>query len=270
VEGQPVGSERQAVAADRPPADATSAVDPAGPAAPAAAKGKAIGRRVVLGMMGTGVAGILFGSKAADLLERVVAPLASRDGTGFLSLFPVGRFRIYTVTGRLHSRSDADYRLNLGGAVDAPATLTLDDLKAMPATRFTKDFQCVTGWRVHDVKWAGVRLSDLLDHVGAHDGARGVRFTSFDGTYTESLTMDQARRADVIVAYEMEGKPVTSAHGGPVRLYVAPMYGYKSIKWLDTIEVTDPPAREGYWEVRGYDTDGWIGKSNGRDDRPVV
>jgi DMSO/TMAO reductase YedYZ molybdopterin-dependent catalytic subunit len=82
--------------------------------------------------------------------------------------------------------------------------------------------------------------------------------------------MDQARRADVIVAYEMEGMPVTSAHGGPVRLYVAPMYGYKSIKWLDTIEVTDPPAREGYWEVRGYDTDGWIGKSNGRDDRPVV
>jgi DMSO/TMAO reductase YedYZ molybdopterin-dependent catalytic subunit len=47
------------------------------------------------------------------------------------------------------------------------------------------------------------------------------------------------------------------------------MYGYKSIKWLDTIEVTEPPPRIGYWEVRGYDTDGWIGKSNGRDDRPV-
>jgi DMSO/TMAO reductase YedYZ molybdopterin-dependent catalytic subunit len=231
--------------------------------------GKPIGRRLVLGMMGTGVAGVLFGSKAADLLERLVAPIASRDGTGFLSLFPVGRFRIYTVTGRLHSRSDADYRLNVGGAVDTPFTLTVDDLRAMPATRFTKDFQCVTGWRVHDVKWAGVRLSDLLDKAGVREGAQGVRFTSFDGAYTESLTVDQARRADVIVAYEMEGKPVTSEHGGPVRLYVAPMYGYKSIKWLDTIEVTQPLAREGYWELRGYDTDGWIGKSNGRDDRPV-
>jgi DMSO/TMAO reductase YedYZ molybdopterin-dependent catalytic subunit len=232
-------------------------------------EGKPIGRRVVLGMMGTGVAGILFGSKAADLLERVVAPLASRDGTGFLSLFPVGRFRIYTVTGRLHSRSDAEYRLMVNGAVDTPVTFTLDDLKAMPATRMTKDFQCVTGWRVHDVKWTGVRLAHILDQAGVKDGAWGLRLFSFDGSYTETLTLDQARREDVIVAYEMEGKPVSSAHGGPVRLYVAPMYGYKSIKWLETIEVSPAPARAGYWEVRGYDTDAWIGKSNGRDDRAV-
>ena len=232
-------------------------------------EGKPIGRRVVLGMMGTGVAGILFGSKAADLLERVVAPLASRDGTGFLSLFPVGRFRIYTVTGRLHSRSDEEYRLMVNGAVDTPVTFTLDDLKAMPATRMTKDFQCVTGWRVHDVKWTGVRLADILDQAGVKEGSWGVRLLSFDGSYTETLTLDQARRDDVIVAYEMEGKPVSSAHGGPVRLYVAPMYGYKSIKWLETIEVSPTPARAGYWEVRGYDTDAWIGKSNGRGDRPV-
>ena len=228
-----------------------------------------VGRRVVLGMMGTGLAGIMFGSKAADLLERVIAPIASRDGTGLLSLFPVGRFRIYTVTGRLHSRSEADYRLNLSGLVDAPVTLTIDDLRAMPATRMTKDFQCVTGWRVHDVKWVGVRLADVMDKAGVKEGAWGVRLFSFDGIYTETLTMDQARRKDVIVAYEMEGKPVSSAHGGPVRLYVAPMYGYKSIKWLDRIEVTEVAPPAGYWELRGYDTDAWIGKSNGRDDRPV-
>ncbi|MGI8808328.1 MAG: molybdopterin-dependent oxidoreductase [Acidimicrobiales bacterium] len=232
-------------------------------------EGKPVGRRVVLGMMGTGVAGILFGSKAADLLERVVAPLASRDGTGFLSLFPVGRFRIYTVTGRLHNRSDADYRLQVNGFVDSPVNVGLDDLRAMPATRMTKDFQCVTGWRVRDVKWVGVRLADLLDQAGVKEGAQGVRFVSFDGVYTETLTMDQARRDDVIVAYEMEGKPVSAAHGGPARLYVAPMYGYKSIKWLETIEVSETMPRPGYWEVRGYDTDAWIGKSNNRDDRPV-
>jgi DMSO/TMAO reductase YedYZ molybdopterin-dependent catalytic subunit len=231
--------------------------------------GKPVGRRLVLGMMGTGLAGIVYGSKAADLLERVLGPITAKDGSGFLSLFPVGRFRIYTVTGRLHSRSDADYRLNVGGHVDSPATLTLDDLRALPATRMTKDFQCVTGWRVHSVPWVGVRLADLLDKAGVKDGAQGVRFLSFDGAYTETLTMDQARRDDVIVAYEMEGKPVSSAHGGPVRLYVAPMYGYKSIKWLETIEVSPTVPRNGYWEVRGYDTDGWIGKSNGRQDRPV-
>jgi len=232
-------------------------------------EGKPVGRRVVLGMMGTGVAGVLFGSRAADLLERVIAPIASRDGTGFLSLFPVGRFRIYTVTGRLHSRSDEDYRLMVNGEVDTPTSFTLDDLKAMPATRLTRDFQCVTGWRVHDVKWTGVRLADVLDKAGVKNGAWGVRLFSFDGSYSETLTLDQARRDDVIVAYEMEGKPVSAAHGGPARLYVAPMYGYKSIKWLETIEVTPVGPRAGYWELRGYDTDAWIGKSNGRDDRPV-
>ena len=231
--------------------------------------GKPVGRRLVLGMVGTGVAGVLFGSKAADLLERVLAPVTSRDGTGFLSLFPVGRFRIYTVTGKLHSRTDAEYRLQVNGFVESPVTFTLDELKAMPPTRMTRDFQCVTGWRVRDVKWAGVRLADLLDKAGVKEGAQGVRFLSFDGVYTETLTMEQARRHDVIVAYEMEGKAVSSAHGGPARLYVAPMYGYKSIKWLDTIEVSETEPRPGYWEVRGYDTDAWIGKSNGRDDRPV-
>ena len=231
--------------------------------------GKPVGRRVVLGMMGTGLAGVLLGSRAADLLERMVAPIASRDGTGLLSLFPVGRFRIYTVTRSLPSRSEADYRLSVNGFVDSPVTLTLDELRAMPATRMTRDFQCVTGWRVHGVKWTGVRLADVLDRARASDGAKGVRFVSFDGAYTETLTMEQARRDDVIVAYEMDGKPVSSAHGGPARLYVAPMYGYKSCKWLETVEVTDNMPRAGYWEIRGYDTDAWVGSSNGRGDRPV-
>ena len=60
--------------------------------------------------------------------------------------------------------------------------------------------------------------------------------------YTESLTLEQARRADVIVAYQLEGDDISDAHGGPVRLYVAPMYGYKSIKWLDRIELTEAGA----------------------------
>ncbi len=95
--------------------------------------------------------------------------------------------------------------------------------------------------------------------------ATALRFHSFDGAYSESLTLDQARRNDVIVAYQFEGSPLSDEHGGPVRLYVAPMYGYKSLKWLDHIELTRD-VEEGYWEVRGYDVDGWVGRSNGRDD----
>jgi DMSO/TMAO reductase YedYZ molybdopterin-dependent catalytic subunit len=75
-------------------------------------------------------------------------------------------------------------------------------------------------------------------------------------------------RADVIVAYSMLGAPLTEEHGGPVRLYVAPMYGYKSIKWLSAIEVSSTVV-PGYWENLGYAVNAWIGRSNGRSDPPV-
>ena len=227
-----------------------------------------IGRRVILGMGALGAAGILVGSRVQDWLGNVLAPVTARDGTGLSSLLPVGRFRIYSVTGALPSRSTADYRLLIDGLVDKPRTLTFDELTALPPTGLTKDFQCVTGWRVHSVPWVGVKLADLLREAGVQHGARAVTFHSFDGVYTESLSLDQAMRDDVIVAYQMEGKTVSRIHGGPVRLYVAPMYGYKSCKWLERITVTRD-IEFGYWEERGYDNDAWVGRSNGRDDSPT-
>jgi DMSO/TMAO reductase YedYZ molybdopterin-dependent catalytic subunit len=220
-------------------------------------------------MLGLGGAGVLFGAKVQDAISRWMAPITAGDPTGLTSLIPAaGGFRIYSVVGFLPRKSDLEYRLRITGLVDKPMTLTLADLKAMTPTSITKDFQCVTGWRVRDVPWVGVRLADVLDAAGVRTAGKAITFTSFDGAYTESLTMSQARRPDVLVAYQLQGKRISSAHGGPVRLYVAPMYGYKSIKWLDEIEVVDH-VEPGYWEVRGYDVDAWIGRSNGRDDKPV-
>jgi DMSO/TMAO reductase YedYZ molybdopterin-dependent catalytic subunit len=239
--------------------------DESAPPPASKATGTPVGRRVFLGLVGLGAVGVLLGARAQDWLEREVGPLISKDGTGLASLLPIGRFRIYTVTGGLPSRSRSDYRLKVTGLVDEPLELSYDELVAMPATKLTRDFQCVTGWRVPDVEWKGVRLADLLDRAGVQPGAKALTFHSFDGAYTESLTIDQARRNDVIVAYQFEGSPLSDEHGGPVRLYVAPMYGYKSCKWLDRIELTKE-VEEGYWEVRGYDVDAWVGRSNGRDD----
>ena len=229
-----------------------------------------IGRRVVLAMLGLGGAGVLFGPRIQSRLASWLAPLQAADRTGLISLLPAaGRFRIYSVTGSLPHRSVDAYRLTVDGLVEQNLTLTMADLLAMPPTHLVKDFQCVTGWRVAQVPWTGVRLSALLDAARLRPGAKALTFTSFDGEYTESLTLDQARRPDVIVAYQMEDGSVPSEHGGPVRLYVAPMYGYKSCKWLSRITVTDT-VQPGYWEQNGYDVDAWIGKSNGRDDPPVT
>lgn len=228
-----------------------------------------VGRRVFLGMLAFGAAGVVWGARIQDGLEHALGPITARDPSGLSSYLPLGRFRIYSVVGFLPRRSREAYRLSVGGRVDRPATLTFADLQAMAPAALTKDFQCVTGWRVRNVKWRGVRLADVLDRAGVRPGAGAVTFGSFDGEYTESLTMDQARRPDVIVAYEMDGKPLRREHGGPVRLYVAPMYGYKSLKWLDRIEVVER-VEPGYWERRGYDVDAWVGRSNGRDDAPTA
>jgi DMSO/TMAO reductase YedYZ molybdopterin-dependent catalytic subunit len=228
-------------------------------------QGTPVGRRVFLGIIGLGALGVVTGNRIQRWLERTVAPVLASDPTGLTSLLPIGRFRIYSVTRDLPDRSRAEYRLRVHGYVNHELHLTFDDLVGMPAVHVTRDFQCVTGWRVPDVKWKGVRLRDVLDKAGVQDDAHAVRFTSFDGTYTESLTLGQARRDDVLVAYELEGEALSSEHGGPARLYIAPMYGYKSLKWLETIEVTRNVV-PGYWEERGYDVNGWVGRSNGRDD----
>ena len=233
-----------------------------------------MGRRALLGMLGLGAAGVLWGAKVQGGMEALLRPVAIKDRTGLVSLLPAtGRFRIYTVTETLPKRSDAEYRLTIDGAVDRPAVLDLTDLRErLPQTSLTRDFQCVTGWRVADVPWQGVQLAHLLDEAGARPSATHVRFWSFDGVYTETLTLDQARRDDVLVAHRMEGRNVTREHGGPARLYVAPMYGYKSIKWLERIEVTealDDPTDPGYWERYGYDVDAWVGGSNGLTDEPT-
>jgi DMSO/TMAO reductase YedYZ molybdopterin-dependent catalytic subunit len=231
--------------------------------------GTPIGRRVVLGMLGLGAAGILVGDKVQASIERVLRPLTQNDPTGLTSFVPTaGRFRIYSVVGHLPERSEAEYRLTVDGLVDRPLTLSLDDLRARRQTDLVRDFQCVTGWRVPDVPWRGVKVSELLDEAGVQASATHLGIRSFDGAYSESLTLDQARRDDVLVAHEMQGGTVSREHGGPVRLYVAPMYGYKSLKWLERIEVVDE-LDPGYWEEQGYDIDAWIGRSNGRDDQPA-
>lgn len=228
-----------------------------------------VGRRVVLGLVGLGALGIATGAAVQDALDGAIGAVANRDPTGLSGLIPgSGGFRYYSVTGTVPSMATSAYTLTVSGLVDHETAISYADLQAMPQVGLTRDFQCVTGWRVVGVPWKGVLLRDVLDVAGVAATAAAVRLTSFDGTYTESLTLDQARRDDILVATEMLGAPVTSAHGGPVRLFVAPMYGYKSLKWLGGIELTSG-VEPGYWEDLGYDVDAWVGGSNGRDDAPT-
>jgi DMSO/TMAO reductase YedYZ molybdopterin-dependent catalytic subunit len=208
-------------------------------------------------MLGLAGIGIVAGKKIDDALGGVSSAVSSAIG---VPLPGDDDFRYYTITGNYPVIPVDTYELTVDGMVRQPLRLSLADLRSMRRTKLVHRFQCVTGWYVPDVHWEGVLLSDVLKRAGVTPGATALRFFSADGAYTESLTLAQAQLPDILVADKMLGTNVTADHGGPVRLYVAPMYGYKSIKWLNRIEVTNKVV-DGYWEDNGYPADAWIGGS---------
>lgn len=220
--------------------------------------GAPVGRRALLGMLAAGAAGIVAAPPLQRGWEKFLGAASQVDRTGLTGLLPnPGGFRYFSVVGSVPRKGERDYALTIRGLVDRPRTYTLSQLRALPQTRVVADVVCTDGWRVDDTPFEGVKLADLLDAAGVRDKGTAVRFTCFDGAYTESLTLEQARRSDVLVALTLQDKPISHEQGGPVRLYVAPMYFYKSAKWLSGIEVTEGVV-PGFWEERGYPVDGWL------------
>jgi DMSO/TMAO reductase YedYZ molybdopterin-dependent catalytic subunit len=171
-------------------------------------------------------------------------------------------WRIYTVAATMPRFDASTWRLRIDGLVDRPQTLTYAQLLALPRSEQVSDFHCVTGWSVPNVRWAGVRFHDLLALARPKPQARALAFVSAERPYVDSLTLDQVNLKDVMLAYEMDGKPLSRPHGAPARVVIPDMYGYKNVKWVEQIVLTDR-AVDGYWEVRGYDQNAWVGRSNG-------
>jgi DMSO/TMAO reductase YedYZ molybdopterin-dependent catalytic subunit len=168
-----------------------------------------------------------------------------------------GNWRYNIVEKPVPAFDAARYRLVIDGMVEQPLTLTYEDLRALPAVRQVSDFHCVEGWGVDDVQWDGVRLQTIIDRVRPTKDAAYITFHSLGGLYRDSLEMQQARLPDVLIAYDMDGQPLTKEHGLPLRLIMPRMFGYKGPKWLTRIEFRDVQDI-GYWEERGWRMDAWI------------
>ena len=223
-------------------------------------EGRPLGRRAFLGLTAAGLSSLAWGGGALDLVNRstLLVPQSVR------SALPFGEgWRIYAVNEPYPRFDPARWRLRIDGLVAAPQTLSLADLHRLPQARQTSDFHCVTGWSVHGVRWQGVRFADLLRAARPLPSARALHFVSAEVPYEDSLSLEQALAADAMLAHGMDGEPLTREHGAPVRLVMPQMYGYKSVKWVSRIQVTDRVA-DGYWQQRGYDRDAYLGDSNGR------
>jgi DMSO/TMAO reductase YedYZ molybdopterin-dependent catalytic subunit len=151
----------------------------------------------------------------------------------------------------------SSWRLEIGGEVHNPVTLTWDDFMALPQVDDVSDFHCVTTWSRFDNHWRGVRMRDLAELVVPGEQAHFVLFTGYDvqpGTdvpYTTNLPLARATEDDVLLVHSWDGHPLPREHGGPVRVITPKLYAWKGTKWIRRIEFL-ADDRPGFWEVRGY------------------
>ena len=217
-----------------------------------------IGRRTFLAVVGLGVLGMAFGTR----FSQVASPIGAVVPQGIKDLVPTDGWRIYAINPPWPTFHPGSWRLEVGGAVEQPLSLSWDEFTALPSESQITDFHCVTGWSVSSVHWQGVRLQTLWDMAKPTAQARVANFVSMEKPYIDTLTMRQTTMPQVMLAHTMNGQPLSRAHGAPVRLVIPEMYGYKNVKWLTKIELT-AELQPGFWEQNGYDVDAWVGRSNG-------
>jgi DMSO/TMAO reductase YedYZ molybdopterin-dependent catalytic subunit len=149
---------------------------------------------------------------------------------------------------------ESGWSLQIGGLVERPYKLTLDEIKALPAVTDYRTLSCISnevgGDLISNAGWKGVRLKDLLEKAGVKPGAVDVSLYAADG-YTESFPIEKALDPDVIAVYEMNGAPLGDDHGFPIRLLVPNIYGMKNVKWLNRVDVVNYNF-QGFWQEQGW------------------
>ncbi len=169
----------------------------------------------------------------------------------------------------------ASWTVEVGGLVERPLTLSMQDLQARPARTLTVTMECAGNgrarlspraisqpWLVEAIgtaEWTGTPLREVLEDTGVREEAVELVFTGADHgvqgdveqDYQRSLTVDEATAPDVLLAYAMNGRPLEPQHGAPVRLLVPGWYGMTSVKWLNRIEAVAEPF-EGYQQKDAY------------------
>jgi DMSO/TMAO reductase YedYZ molybdopterin-dependent catalytic subunit len=156
----------------------------------------------------------------------------------------------------------AEWRLEIGGLVERPASLSLAELRKLPARTQITRHDCVEGWSAIG-KWTGAQMAPLLQSVGLKPEARYLILHCADtlgrsGKYYESIDLIDAFHPQTILAYDMNGAALTEPHGAPIRMRVERQLGYKHAKYVQRIEAVSSFAmirggRGGFWEDLGYE-----------------
>lgn len=174
---------------------------------------------------------------SAELPETLLPP-----GQSLTDKFPV-----VGETAPAPGWSNRSCRLEIGGCVATPSSLTLADLMTRPPVERRADIHCVTGWSRRAITMRGWPLAAVLDAVGVRDDARFVRFIAHSNRGHDTSLPLALALADTWLVTEIDGLPLSAEHGGPLRTVTPSRYFYKSLKWLAKIELLSADQL-GYWE----------------------
>jgi len=171
----------------------------------------------------------------------------------------------------LPSIDPSTWRLKVSGLVAEERVFTLAEIKAMSSVTIDARLTSVSGFSVR-APWDGVAFPDFLDHIKPLPSATHATFTSVGG-YDSTISFENLLKPRVILCYGVGGQPLELEYGGPLRLLVPHLWGYKSVKWLAKIGMTDC-MKGGYWEDRGYSREaeiepGYTFDVNTRKRRPI-
>lgn len=157
-----------------------------------------------------------------------------------------------------------NYNLEINGLVDKPVNLSYTDvLNNYKSYKKVARLNCVEGWSVN-ILWEGVLVSDLLKDVNIRPEAKTIIFKAYDG-YTTSFPLEYVMNNKIVMAYKMNDENIPAERGFPFQLVAESKWGYKWIKWITGIELSDNEDYQGYWESRGYSNSGDLDKSKFRD-----
>ncbi len=214
---------------------------------------RAIRRRRFLQQATAGTTIVALGGGAyiiSDELTQAAAAAQRPDGRPRL---PPGQRvlqKLKPMGGRPGDPRASAFSLKIHGLVERPFSLDFSQLLEAGAVTLPLDVHCVTGWSVLGARFKGVRIRDLAKRAGVSSAARHVIFEAAHG-YTANVRLDDALQPDNLIAWELDGRRLPRAHGGPARAVIPDLYFWKSAKWMTGIRFVrrDEP---GYWETRGY------------------
>jgi len=202
------------------------------------------------------LAGILFLSVLSGAIPlEAAAPLPMAEVTEYqgIRLGSTKDFRENSIRG-VQKVDPATYRLVVNGLVDKPLSLSLEKAGKLPRSKKVVRIDCVEGWSVTAL-WEGFLVFDLLKLAGPKPAAKIVIFHAVDG-YTTSLPLDDLRSKKILLADTINGIVLPPANGYPFQLVAEAKWGYKWIRWVNRVELSDNLGYKGTWERQGFSNRG--------------